>query len=332
MLGISIGFATVLMLSDGPGVAPVSPTEFREWFDGAREGSLVIPKKVDRAARRFQYVFVGGFGNEWTGGYFAQNAKELRSHGVARKAIHFVFPSSHKTIEENAEEVRRRFLAIAVDRPERLVVIAHSQGACDALAFALHEPEFVADRVEALFLIQGPFGGTALADYVRGEGPAMDRRMPGRYRLMANLMARGERFLLHRGKHGGLLGLTRSEARQFWARQLDAHAEAVAVVGPKTYFLESETPPDGLGFFQRASGWYLSLYDGPNDGVVAVRDQSLSGFGTCLGVIDCGHGDLTHRSRFSRQKRQLRQAFIRSLVMAVAEIERTENALAIELP
>ena len=89
-----------------------------------------------------------------------QNAKELRAQGVPRRAIHFIYPSSHKTVQENAEAVRAQFQEIARLGPEKLVVIGHSRGACDTLAFALENPAFVADHIQALFLVQGPFGGT----------------------------------------------------------------------------------------------------------------------------------------------------------------------------
>ena len=310
----------------------VSPSDFQGWINAAQEGTLAIPKKADQTARGFQYVFVGGFGNEWISGYFARNAKELQARGVSRSAIHFVYPSSHQTIEEHAAEVHERFHAIAHSRPERLVIIAHSQGACDAMAFALQEPEFVKDRVEALFLIQGPFGGSAVADYVRGEGPEMDARMPARFRVVAKVLTHGERFLLNHGKHGGLIGITRNEARQFWARQLEENAAAIPMISSKTYFLLSETDPSELSLFKKPSGWYLSLYDGPNDGLVAVSDQFLPNIGTVLGVVDCGHGDLTHHTPLSHTNKRLPQALIQSVVMAVANIEENEEREARESP
>ena len=84
--------------------------------------------------------------------------------------------------------VRDKILGFAGDRPERLILIAHSRGACDALTFALREPGFVRDRVEALLLIQGAFGGTGLADYVLGEGEPMDDRMSQGHRFLAQGM------------------------------------------------------------------------------------------------------------------------------------------------
>jgi pimeloyl-ACP methyl ester carboxylesterase len=318
ILMLLLGF---LAPPDGSSTDPlVSPAEFRTWFDAAREGSLDLPAEVLSKARRLRYVFVGGFGSERMPGYFALNARELRARGVPRDAIHFIFPSSHETFDANADEVREHFFAIAREGPEPLVIIAHSRGACDALAFALREPEFVRDRVEALFLIQGPFGGTALADYIRGEGPAMDRLLPMRFRIVVHLCGQFERFLMKRGRHGGLPGLTRWESRAYWSRLLDENADAIPIVGPKTYYIQSEVPASRLGLFRRSVGKYLSAYDGPNDGVVAVEDQQLPGLGTCLGIFDCGHGDLTGRSRSGRSNRRLPGVLVQSILMAVGRL------------
>ena len=97
-----------------------------------------------------------------------------------------------------------------------MVVIAHSRGACDALFFALTDARFVSKHIQALFLIQGPFGGTGIADYLIGDGPPIDKRMPLKQRLIALGLGRLEEFALSRGKHGGLSSLTRRASKKFW--------------------------------------------------------------------------------------------------------------------
>ena len=272
-------------------------------------------------------MFVGGFRIGRMPGYFTQNAKELRALGVPRRSIHFLYPDSHKTVEENRETVRDEILRIAGDRPERLVIIAHSRGACDALTFALHEPEFVRDRVEALFLIQGAFGGTGLADYVLGEGKPMDEQM-----------SRGHRFL---ARGIGAIRAVPAETRQ--ARRIDRTdarslagllesmpwrntTDAIPIVGPKVFYVEANTQPSHLGLFMRAMASYLGAYYGPNDGVVAVEDQTIPGLGTSLGVLEAGHADLTRR--FPSARRAVpRRALIRSIVMAVGRSDAPRRRL-----
>ncbi len=243
-------FLTVLALqiaAGDPGNADptISDADFRAYFDAARAGKLVIPDEGLEEARRYRYVFVGGFHNERLPGYFAQNARELRAKGIPKDAVHFIFPSSHDTVTGNSRVVREQFEEIAALGPEKLVVIAHSRGSCDALAFALQNPEFVTEHVLALFLIQGAFGGTALADYVVGEGPPMDRRMPLGYRVAGHALANIEGFLLDHGKHGGLPSLSRRASREFWNDLLDESSAAIPLVSPKTFLHHKPDRPVG---------------------------------------------------------------------------------------
>ncbi|MDB5351630.1 MAG: hypothetical protein JWN86_2877 [Planctomycetota bacterium] len=305
------------LFQGGTAKTAVGPDDFRGWFLAASEHKLDIPKSIEENARRYRYVFIAGFSNERMPGYFAQNAKELRALGVPRKAIHYVYPSSSKTVEENLDEVHSKIVEIAGKGPERLVVIAHSRGACDAMAFALHHKEFVEEHIQALFLVQGPFGGTGVADFVTGEGPPMDCRMPWRYRMLGKLVGGMEKLLLKRGRHGGLTGMSRWVSRDYWTRSLEEHADAIPIVGPRTFYVTSETTPSHLRFFKKATGAYLSAYFGPNDGMVSPDDQSLTGVGTVLAVLDAGHSDLTNRFPAARADRNLRRALIQGIVMAV---------------
>src|SRR5580658_3904494 len=127
----------------------ISAADFGAYFNAARAGKLSIPDEALEEAQRYRYVFVGGFHNERLPGYFTQNAKELRAIGVPKGAIHFIYPSSHATVAENARSVRHQFDDIACQGPEELVVIAHSRGSCDTLAFALENPDFIAEHVHS---------------------------------------------------------------------------------------------------------------------------------------------------------------------------------------
>ncbi len=324
--------AAFFLLPANAVAADLTPAAFQSWFQAAAQGKLDIPRGVERRAQEFRYVFVGGFANERMPGYFSQCARELKASGIAPGSIHFIFPSSHESFDGNRDEVRSRFLEIASQGNERLVVIAHSRGACDALAFALQNEEFVRDRVQALFLVQGAFGGTGAADYLMGEGMAIDNQMPLRLRALAYLLGKFEAYLLNRGKHGGLAGLTRTESERFWDELRASHASAAAVVGPKTYYVTSQILPARLRLFRRAIASYLQTYYGPNDGIVVLRDQSLAGLGTELGVLDAGHTDLTHRFPAGRASSRLGRALMQSIVMAVGRGEGDVSPAPLDSP
>lgn len=322
MFGVEAAFLGGILLLAGTAEAPaITPGEFQAWYEAATRGTLRIPRTVLHRAKGFRYVFLGGFRSERMAGYFARNARELRAQGVPRRAIHFVYPGSGRTVEENGEAVREALFEIAARGPERLVLIGHSRGACDALAFALHEPGFVAERVEALFLVQGPFGGSALADYVLGEGEAIDKRLGPAHRLIARTIGRLELGLFAKGKHAGLAGMTRAASRAYWRKELGEHAGAIPVVGPRAFYVESTAAPSRLRLFQRTMARYLGTYYGPNDGVVALGDQVLPGLGTSLGTLDAGHADFTRGRPANRVGKTPGRALMRAILMAVGKPE-----------
>ena len=306
--------ATLCLGLIGPAV---DPAEFRAWYDASNRDELTVPRGTEIRAREFRYVFVGGFRGEGMRDQFGKNARDLRARGVPKRSIHIIAPSSHKTIEENAVALRADFAEIANRGPERIVVIAHSRGACDTLAFALENPEFVDHRIEALFLVQGPFGGSGLADFVMGDGPPIDRALRLVPRTVARLIGGFERMMMRRGQHGGLASLTSERSHAYWSTAIEANGEAVGLVGPKTYYIEGETEPSRLRLFLRATAAYLALHFGPNDGVVARGDQSLASLGTSLGVFDVGHSDFTRNRPGSRAGKRSRKALMDAIVMAV---------------
>ena len=171
----------------------------------------------------------------------------------------------------------------------------------------MQNPEFVASRVEALFLVQGPFGGTGVADYVIGEGPPIDSLLPFPHRVVALALGRIEESKLARGKHGGLTALTRRASRAYWEMALKENQAAIKVVGPKTFYVTTKTKPSHLRLFLKSTAFYLGAHFGPNDGMVAIDDQTVAGLGTVLAVLDAGHTDLTHRFPSALPNRRLRR-------------------------
>ena len=320
-----LGFLTIIALQlaapDPVATDPViSPAAFRRNFDAARNGKLSIPDEAIEEARCFRYVFVGGFHSERLPGYFAQNAKELRAKGVPKRAIHYIYPSSGETVDGNAEMVRKSFEDIACQGTEKLVVIAHSRGSCDALAFALQNPEFVEKHVHSLFLIQGPFGGTGLADYVVGEGPPIDKRMPIGQRVVA------------RSDEGGRLPAAPRQTRRaavadspgfgrFLAGRVGGKLRGDSDRRPENFLRHEPDSTLGRRFLQRPLASYLETHFGENDGVVALEDQAVPELGTVLAVLDAGHTDLTNRFPSGRAAQRMRKAVIDAIVMAVGDQE-----------
>ena len=69
--------------------------------------------------------------------------------------------------------------------------------------------------------------------------------------------------------------------------------------------MTTKAKPAHLRLVLQATAWYLGTHFGPNDGMVALEDQSVDGVGTILAVLDAGHTDLTHRFPSAMPKRRL---------------------------
>src|SRR5262245_59081069 len=152
-------------------VADEKGSAFRSWFERQVKAPTPLPAAATAAARQYRYVFVAGFLNEgFQIGYFNENRKALVSAGVAPDAIHVVFPRSGNGVEDNVTELRRSIPELAARGPQKLVLVGHSKGAVEALALVAAEPAFVRARVQAVFLVQGAFGGSGIADYITGSG------------------------------------------------------------------------------------------------------------------------------------------------------------------
>jgi pimeloyl-ACP methyl ester carboxylesterase len=300
-------------------VPRICPDEFEAWFERAMEGRLDIPERVSETAARFRYVFVGGLHSQGAPGYFAQNARELRAAGVPRGSIHILKPSPHRTLLENAEPFEAELTELVALGPERLVIIGHSRGACDVLWFALHHPGFVTRHVYAMFLVQGPFGGSGLADYVSGDGPEIDGQMSPAPRILGRAAGKLQNSLASEGKQKAIGDLSRASAEKLWRRALKSQRDALPDVSPRVFYITSQASARHHPLLQRLTASYLAAYYGPNDGVVALEDQSLDGLGMVLAVLEAGHTDLTRRFPSAPARQRLRKALSDAILMAVGQ-------------
>lgn len=314
LFAISLGLGSPAM-GDGPEIAPA---DFKHWFNSAMDGrSHLTPQARGRAAR-FRYVFVAGYQGESMPGYFTQNTKEMIAEGVPYTSIHLIQPSSAHTVDENRQNVADGLMELSNRGPERLIIIGHSRGACDAMAFALHEPIFVRDRVEAIFLIQGAFGGTGLADFVLDRKQPIDNRMPAGHGLVCKAIANLENKIGHKSREHAMSDMTCDAACEYWQMTLASCADAVPIVTPKLFYIQAIAENSRLRLIQRATHKYLKTYYGPNDGVVTIEDQSLDGVGQIIAVLEAGHADLTRKGLASRAGRRSRQALMQSILMTVS--------------
>lgn len=317
-----IGVCLVAQVAD----ARITPARFRAWVDGYYQNPQGLPKDEIPKAASLRYVFVGGIFNEAVKSMFVENVRALVRLGVPERRIQTVFPSSLLSIEENFAVVREKIVRFAAEGPEKLVLIGHSKGAAEALAAALALPAPLVDRVHAVFLLQGAFHGSPLADYFFDDGKAVDDRFPWHYRrafefareakLVEKLDAIQEIFKFRIDR--GLMSLTRRKAEGFWSRHLVTHAKAASKLSDRIYYLASWEHPEKLSYVFHASGLYEALYYGPNDGIVVTDDQALDELGGTLAVYRVGHGDLVTDSNKTSHSHRLKVAIMTALVLGAA--------------
>ena len=286
---------------------------FAAFFERQVATPQPLPDCVLEAARRYRYVFVAGFLNEaFRQGYFNENRDALREAGVRADEIHVVFPRSADAIAETAARLGQELPALAGQGRQKLVLIGHSKGAAELLAFALANPAFVRARVEAIFLAQGAIGGSGVADYITDAGHPLDDKMPAASRVAFAVAARGGK-LLDGQLDRGFQSLTHRQAAALWAQLLPRRGATERI-----FYIRGHRDPAAVSKILSLTATYLSTYYGDNDGLVEVEDQSVSGAGRVLATLEADHMSLTVARPVSGDGPAVRRAFTHALLMQLA--------------
>ena len=255
-----------------------SADRFRSVYDAFISGEET---KVDSAyLSRFDYLFFGGFGGikfkpfSLIGdGYFDLFRQEVRRHGVPKQQVPSTyFPPSSKSIAENGEGFFSDVLYERVILNGRKVVLfGHSKGAAELFTFAVTNPEFVRDHVEALIFISGAFQGSALANLVQGK--ANRRPVPLALHVPSRAVALAMWPYLNFFWRNGLNSLT-TEAAGRHLEKILKDEYAVKEVLAKSLFVQTETK----GLDRSPIIWMPDLYlrtEGADssDGLVTLSHQ-----------------------------------------------------------
>jgi len=291
---------------------PERPT-FAAFFERQVAAADPLPQDVLAAARRYRYVFVAGFLNEaFRSGYFNENRDALLAAGVGADAIHVVFPRSADAVAETAGHLRQQIPALAGAGPQKLILIGHSKGAAELLAFALGNAAFVRARIEAIFLVQGAIGGSGVADYITDAGHPLDDEMPAAARVAFAVAARGGK-LLDGQLDRGFQSLTHRQAAALWARLVPRQSPS-----DRIFYVRGHRKPAEVSKILSLTATYLSTYYGDNDGLVEVEDQWIPGLGRVLATLEADHMALTVARPVSGDGPAVRRAFTRALLMQLA--------------
>ncbi len=266
----------------------------------------------------YDYVLVGGLIADYLHrvGYFSIFRSELKEQGVPGNQIHLLFPPSDLSVEDNAESaIPEKWGAISAKSDRPIVIVAHSKGAVETVEFLLRNPQ-VLERVEAVFCLQGAFGGSELADFLMKEYEAPGR--PDSWWARSGMRAiRTLDGFLH-GRIAGVESLTTARARDRvlgWYRE---RPDALKKLIPKLVFITTNADPKTMDLRTRVGGRYLSSVGAlENDGAVAEKNQFIPGLSNrSISITGIDHalpcGNLLARRHFDTAK-----SFVRAIIRSV---------------
>jgi predicted alpha/beta hydrolase family esterase len=249
----------------------------------------ITAKGITAQGTTDRYVLVSGFMNETMKGYFTDNILALNKLGV--KDDHILKPNvpSKMDVEVNSEALNKQVMDFPGSEP--LVIIAHSKGAVEVLIWAIQNSEFVRDHVRGMFLVQGAFGGSKIADFIEHKGYSIDKAMPLKYRLQLDVM-RAEGWNEDRVAHDGLVSMTSEASAKLWPALVAQYPKAIANINKKVFYILGTEDVSKLPLLIRPMGSYLTTYygkSGGNDGILLAKDQFVPGIGKILFSAEVGH-------------------------------------------
>lgn len=290
----------------------VTQSEFSSRYAFFSQGGKI---HLSRNSQRFHFVFVGGFLNEGLPGYFSDNSNALLDAGVSRDRIHFIFPNSDHSVEENYIDLKwqLRELRESFDDGEKLILIGHSKGASEVLASILTMSQWSARWIEQVYLIQGAFGGSGVADYIRGKGRPVDKSLPWYQRLLFKNLSLAAVILNWRVAKG-FESLETEAAKAFWRSHLQKYSRGVSRLTDRIFYITASTHPEQMSKTLKWSGWYLESSYGRSDGLVLEKDQLLPELGFPLLNLEADHTDLTVSRPVSDQSAKVRFALTQTIL------------------
>lgn len=257
-------------------------------FRSSLDSQLGKPGRLTDAQRAtalaHDYVLFGGILSDYLrhAGYFSEFSLELQRQGVPASQIHLRFPPSIKSIEDNAVYYFPGVTSEIVKKsPRSLVIIAHSKGAVEVVDFLLRYPEFARDHLEAVYLVQGAFGGSPLVDFIMKE---YDRPgVPPAWWPRAGMQIfKAFDKVFHRSI-AGMECLSTAHSQERLRQWMKEKPEALAAILPKLIFISTSSESKKMDMRLRVGGDYLkSVGLLENDGALGVASQSIPHAGAAV--------------------------------------------------
>lgn len=254
-------------------------------YEEFRRGELTLTQEFRANLGEFQFIFVGGFGNELAYGYFKDNVETLRAMGVAD--VHVVFPSSTNSATDNIPLLKEKIVQLyAEGNGKPIILIGHSKGGLESVGLALANPELIRRRIIArVIAVQAPLAGCHLGD------------LSDRLILIGKAMGEKLRFL------DGLRSLRTSEIRDLIEDRVAQMrpADRNLVSSALLYVVSRQEIRKTSRLWSAGSLFMRFVHRAENDGLVATHDMWIRGVGRVMGELVADHTELLIKaSRFTR--------------------------------
>lgn len=301
--------AFVAFLSLGMAFKTYAWTFEKQFKEFQRAEKAYLQEDVKNQAAQYHYVFIPGFLNEGLPTYFEDNITALEAAGIKNDSISVFNSSSFTAPSDNVHLLQKQMEKIPTNK--KIVMIGHSKGAVEGLLFAIENKEFVQKRVQAVFLVQGAFLGSPIADYIAGKGHAVDSKIP----FFGRMFLESAHYVLSRLiVTNGLLALTSSNINEFWGSK-SIEPQHVDTLDNKVFYIKSRQNYRYMSLFIDNAGRYLETYYGDSDGIVILDGQSLSHVGRTIATIEgADHTDLMLSAPLSNREKKYRFAFTNTLL------------------
>jgi hypothetical protein len=254
--------------------------------------------------------------NERAPFYWSDAVLALEDLGIPKEQITVLFPPSKNSIDTNADFLNSKIEDIKTNKP--LVILSHSKGAGEAFAFAWKYPKYFKEKVKALFLIQGAFGGSAIADHLHSGALKVDSRMPLLNRLSLRTQFLVESLILQEFMNG-LKDLTTNEALKKQEEYKRTMTKSREEISDRILYVTSSMKNKDQSLYICNSGLYLDIYCGDNDGLVTVQNQTLNFIGKTIGHLTADHVDFAIPWPISSRGFSFRSAFVHSILSVMKE-------------
>jgi pimeloyl-ACP methyl ester carboxylesterase len=270
---------------------------------------LAIAEEIKKEVGRHHYILVAGFLNEAMPKYFFDTLESLKKEMGASK-VTVIRPSSLHDIERNSADLASRLAYLHHGDPEtRFVVIGHSMGAVESFMMAASAPIF--DKaVESMVLIQGPFGGSPVADAVTGPAGIL---LPRKTR---------EKYL------AGFQALRTDVSEERMSKVMAIVPERrLGAIQDKVHLVTSYTQnPLKVAASVGITNFFMN-FAGKNDGLVMLKHQVVDDMDLDMTTMkDIDHADLvsdpgTTFSLWPQGGHTFRRAFTRAMILKALKLK-----------